>query len=183
MNNIITKKEAKAQGLKRYYTGKPCKRGHVAERLVNNRSCVECDKERWNDYRRDNAGKIKDYRRDNAEKAKKYAKEYYRDNVDRIKGNMKDYQKENAAKFNFHSKNFQLKERTLGGRYNENILKYYEESNRLTQETGIQHNVDHIVPLNGEKVSGLHVHWNLRVVTEKDNKIKSNKIIEELVND
>jgi hypothetical protein len=43
--NIITRKEAQAQGLKTYFTGKPCKRGHVAARRVNPNACVECLKE------------------------------------------------------------------------------------------------------------------------------------------
>lgn len=40
--NIITRTEAQAQGLKRYFTGKPCKHGHVAERLASNNRCCEC---------------------------------------------------------------------------------------------------------------------------------------------
>jgi 5-methylcytosine-specific restriction endonuclease McrA len=39
---IVTRAEAKAAGLKRYYTGKPCKRGHMTERLTSNLTCVEC---------------------------------------------------------------------------------------------------------------------------------------------
>ncbi len=39
---IITYSQAKALGLKRYFTGKPCKHGHVAERCVANCICAEC---------------------------------------------------------------------------------------------------------------------------------------------
>jgi hypothetical protein len=39
---IISRSEAKAQGLKTYFTGKPCKHGHVAIRLVSNGSCRQC---------------------------------------------------------------------------------------------------------------------------------------------
>tara|TARA_R110000782_G_C14715834_1_gene403672 strand:- start:6 stop:872 length:867 start_codon:yes stop_codon:yes gene_type:complete len=40
---IITRKEAREKGLSRYFTGKPCKHGHVAERYVShNRPCVVC---------------------------------------------------------------------------------------------------------------------------------------------
>lgn len=34
--------EARAQGLKRYDTGVPCRHGHVSPRYTSNRQCVEC---------------------------------------------------------------------------------------------------------------------------------------------
>lgn len=40
---IITRAEAKAQGLKRYFTGKPCKHGHTTFRQVVNGTCITCD--------------------------------------------------------------------------------------------------------------------------------------------
>lgn len=38
----VARFEALAQGLKRYFTGKPCSRGHVAERAVSHRGCLQC---------------------------------------------------------------------------------------------------------------------------------------------
>jgi hypothetical protein len=38
----IGRDEAKALGLKRFFTGKPCKHGHVAERGLSNPGCMEC---------------------------------------------------------------------------------------------------------------------------------------------
>ena len=40
---VISRKDAKATGAKRYFTGKACIRGHVAERFTCNKTCVECD--------------------------------------------------------------------------------------------------------------------------------------------
>jgi hypothetical protein len=40
--NIIARKEAIAQGLTHYFTGKPCKRGHVGARYTKTSNCVEC---------------------------------------------------------------------------------------------------------------------------------------------
>jgi hypothetical protein len=58
--DVITRKEAKALGLKRYFTGKKCKHGHVAERKTMARDCVECI-ERYNKIGR--SDEYKDYRR------------------------------------------------------------------------------------------------------------------------
>jgi len=44
MMEIMGRKEALALGLKRYFTGKPCKRGHLAQRLLCGR-CVACSRE------------------------------------------------------------------------------------------------------------------------------------------
>ena len=51
----------------------------------------------------------------------------------------------------------------------------YAEAARLTKETGIPHEVDHEVPLQGINVCGLHWHENLRIVTAFVNRSKGNK--------
>jgi hypothetical protein len=49
---IISRKEARALGLTHYFTGKRCKRGHVAERYVCDYACVECHRG-WDRAHRD----------------------------------------------------------------------------------------------------------------------------------
>ncbi len=41
---IVTLQEAVSNGLDRYYTGKPCKRGHVSSRRTSTRACIDCSK-------------------------------------------------------------------------------------------------------------------------------------------
>jgi hypothetical protein len=47
MPEIITRREARDRGLKRYFTGGACKRGHIADRWVSMRNCVDCVRLRY----------------------------------------------------------------------------------------------------------------------------------------
>lgn len=51
------------------------------------------------------------------------------------------------------------------------ILAIYKECVRITKETGVEHQVDHIIPLNGNLVSGLHVETNLQILTAEENNL------------
>lgn len=55
------------------------------------------------------------------------------------------------------------------------IQAIYAEARRLTQETGVPHDVDHIIPLQGDYVTGLHVETNLQVIARSENNRKRNR--------
>lgn len=48
-------------------------------------------------------------------------------------------------------------------------------------ETGIKHHVDHIIPIKGDIICGLNVHYNLRVIPASENMSKSNRYTDELL--
>lgn len=149
--------------------------------------------------------KIRDkkYRTNNKEKCAYRAKRYYENNKDSCLARVQRWAEKNIDKANNNKKRWsknnpeKVKEVTLRGRirrkecqpkwltadHKKEIKTIHNLAKTLTIETGVPHEVDHIIPVQGENVCGLTVPWNLRVVTRKENKKKVNKLIPELLKD
>ena len=59
------------------------------------------------------------------------------------------------------------------------MRELYKIAITMTKTTGVQYVVDHIIPLRSDLVCGLHVPWNLRVITQEENLKKSNKLVDD----
>ena len=79
-----------------------------------------------------------------------------------------------AVKAKYRASKLQRTPDWLTKEHHDQIVNVYAERDRIIQDTGIEHHVDHIVPLQGENISGLHVPWNLQVLTATENLKKSN---------
>jgi 5-methylcytosine-specific restriction endonuclease McrA len=100
--NIIQRSQAKAAGLKRYFTGKPCQAGHVCERFVNKSACVECERTRvnqWKDNNRSHVRKVNAaWKAANPLKVKQDNADYYQRNKERCRENERVWRDANPKK-------------------------------------------------------------------------------------
>ena len=186
--------EARARGLTRFFTGKPCKRGHVAERYVCARKCVLCQdvaSEKWAKTHPERALRLrwaqsarfhrsaKGIASTNRYRATdKYAAKVARHNGSAAhKARMSKWWRENRPKANAYWTQRRAAKLSATPSWNNSFFveQAYELAEWRTQITGIRWNVDHIVPLISPKVCGLHVHANLQVIPEAANFRKSNK--------
>jgi hypothetical protein len=86
---LISRKDARALGLKRYFTGKACLRGHMGERQVLNAGCLDCQAERLRRSRRQNHAHVLDmerkYKNRNRERIQRNHAKYRNKNRERIR--------------------------------------------------------------------------------------------------
>ena len=121
----------------------------------------------------------KRYHTEEKERVSINKKKYYLDNRKEILKSRSEWGKSNPDKVNEIS----ARKRKRKGKANLKSLSTLKQSQireiyrkcREYREMGFNFQVDHIVPLNGKNVSGLHVPWNLQIVTAEYNLKKGNK--------
>jgi 5-methylcytosine-specific restriction endonuclease McrA len=187
MDHPKTRAEAKATGAKLYFTGEPCVRGHIALRKTKG-ACVECVKEDWAVDNEKRKAKPK------SEAAKAAGKRYYERNKEMViaRAAARPPKEKRRARADYKDRNVDVvradtsvrkrrhREATPKWLTSEQRLamrQLYVQARKLTEVTGERYVVDHIVPLRSHEVCGLHVPWNLRVITQEENLKKSNKLV------
>lgn len=88
---VISRKDARQKGLRRYFTGKPCKHGHLTHRSVSCAICAACERDRQNAKRKRNPEKekalCKAWAKRNPEKYIAHAHRWKKNNPEKARDN------------------------------------------------------------------------------------------------
>lgn len=172
---IMSRQDAIARGLKRYFTGVPCQRGHVSEYAVKNGGCLACTKERLACYKMaDPEGwkaRHRDYNRKYLADRPDHHAEMYAKHKEKIRARVKAWIDERPGYKTSRRQGSadRIRQATpvwLDRALQRQIDAIYQEA---ASRPGGPWHVDHIIPLKGRGVCGLHVPWNLQILAKSEN--------------
>ena len=192
MDYPSTREEAKKTGSKYYFTGQPCKHGHIALRKTKG-SCLDCLKVEWAKGNETRAEYFKQYNQ--SEASQKAKREYYERNKKQViaRAAARPVEQRRLHREKYKAQNPELYKAftSVRRRRHKNatpkwitpeqklaMRNLYLKAQELSKIAGQRYVVDHIIPLISESVCGLHVPWNLRVITQEENLKKSNKLVD-----
>lgn len=167
--NSLCRDIARTLGEKTYFTGLPCKMGHVAARHVSTRNCTACRARLDRQFRAAHPRyrKCADFRaREARSKRERYARNPAKHRADarQWKTGHPDQSRENG------SKRRAIEKRAVPKWADRKAIAGIFKQARLTGQQ-----VDHVVPLRSKLVCGLHCEANLEVIPASDNARKGNR--------
>lgn len=124
----------------------------------------------------------KEWSKENPEKRKQIRDKYRLNNPEKVRESSRNWTQRNKASCIANcAKRYACKTNSTPSWVNlKEIKKVYTLTKLYTEEKGEKFHVDHIVPLRGKNVCGLHVHWNLQILPAIENIKKGNKFSEDL---
>lgn len=143
--------------------------------------CRDCVNAYTKDWQAKNPGAFQAWATQNVDKRASYMQEWHKDNLEHRSESYREWRLNNRSVV--AARNAARKIAKSGATPEwadaKAINTIYAEAARLTAETGIRHEVDHVVPLKGANVCGLHVEYNLQVLTRTENARKKNRMPEQ----
>jgi hypothetical protein len=117
-----------------------------------------------------------EYRKRKPEKALEWSRKHHENNKEKRLAAAREYKKKKRAEMTAlqRKRHCGQLQRTPKWADQRAIKAVYKQCAALRKETGIRYEVDHIIPLQGEFVSGLHVASNLQILTKTENLKKNN---------
>ena len=157
-----------------------CSKKKDREYAAKNREAAKLRAKKWHHENKKRANEnSKRWRQENPERLKELSKLWHEENKERVKELNRAWKKANKHKVNANTRMRQAAKLNatppwLNEDHKFMLEEIYELRDLRTQATGVVHHVDHIVPLRGAEVCGLHVPWNLQVIPASDNIRKGN---------
>ena len=177
---FITRKEAKENRLSVYFTGKPCKHGHISVRHTSNYDCLECRGLQWQRWYSLNQQKYRDTKKkyyiQNRDWYNEFSRNYHYTNHEYSLKRAQRWKENNREKYIAKNRYYASLQRVR--KKNATLLgQHQSEMKAIYRNCPEGYEVDHITPLNGKEVCGLHVPWNLQYLPARENRKKSNKVL------
>lgn len=154
-NKVITREEAMALGLKRYFTGRPCKRGHVSQRKLPRGECCECqrlrDRNRYAIRRIRQAKYQAEYRAKHKERLREQIREYSRRTVATRIAYNQEWRNANKERYRALQHNYKARKRAASGSHTasdiKDILRLQRGKCAICCRKLSRYSIDHIQPL------------------------------------